>query len=98
LGIWKLDQYSEIKEQVLTWNCSSKKLQRTSSRSYPETPGSLKIFKNLEPAVTLKLKKNLELGFIIFKISRTQNWKLYQGKNKSKNCPTLANSLSSTLL
>jgi hypothetical protein len=86
LGIWKLDQYSEIKEPVLAWNCSSKKLQRTSSRSYPETTGSLKNF------------KNLELGFMIFKISRTQNWKLYQGKNKSKNCPTLANTSSSTLL
>jgi hypothetical protein len=82
----------------LTWNCSSKKLQRTSLRSYPETTGPLKIFKYLELAVTLKFKKNLELGFIIFKISRTQNWKLYQGKNKSKNCPTLANTSSLTLL
>jgi len=45
-----------MKEPVLTWNCSSKKLQRTSSRSYPETTGSLKIFKNMEPAVTLKFE------------------------------------------
>jgi hypothetical protein len=66
LGIWKLDQYSEIKEQVLTWNCSSKKLQRTSSRSYPETTGSSKIFKNLEPAVTLKFKKKLGNGVHYF--------------------------------
>jgi hypothetical protein len=66
LGIWKLDQYSEIKEPVLAWNCSSKKLQRTSSRSYPETTGSLKISKNLEPAVTLKLKKKPGTGVDYF--------------------------------
>jgi len=63
LGIWKLDRYSEIKEPVLTWNCSSKKIQRTSSRRYPETTGSLKIFKNLEPAVTLKLEKKPGTGW-----------------------------------
>jgi hypothetical protein len=68
LGIWKLDQYSEIKEPVLAWNCSSKKLQRTSSRSYHETTGSLKIFKNLEPAVTLKfLKKTWNWGSVFSK-------------------------------
>jgi hypothetical protein len=60
--MWKLDRYSEIKEPVLTWNCSSKKLQRTSSRSYPETTGSLKIFKHLEPAVTMKFKKKRGTG------------------------------------
>jgi hypothetical protein len=41
------------KNQFGLYNCSSKKIQRTSSRTYPETTGSLKIFKNLEPAVTL---------------------------------------------
>jgi len=66
LGMWKLDRYSEIKEPVLTWNCSSNKLERTSSRSYPETTGSLKIFKNLEPAGTLKLKKQPGTGVHYF--------------------------------
>jgi hypothetical protein len=98
LGMWKLDRYSEIKGPVWLGTAVLKNFKEPVQEATLKLLVLWKFSNTWNQQLLWNLKKNVELGVIIFKIWRTQNWKLHGGKNKSKNSPTLAKTSSSTLL